>query len=502
MGTGARLGALGRHAKAVCAILTFAALLLVLPATAGAYLYWGNLAEPASIGRASLDGTGVNDSFLPGNKYVAGVAVDSRHVYWANNLGGTIGRANLDGTGVNQSFIPGTPVVADVAVDGQFIYWTNLGADSIGRANLDGSGVNLNFIVGANDPRGIEVTAQHVYWSNETSIGRANRDGSGVNQNFIVAPGTIYGLAANSQFIYWGSSGTSVGRANLDGSAPNPAFISGGSLPWGVAVDSQFIYWVNDGSGTMGRANLDGSGVNQSFIPNLPSALGLAVDSLPHGSATKVSCSPSPLTLPGTATCTATVGDTGPFASAPGPTPATGTVSFTTNSGSFSPAASCGLVPTVLGEASCQVTFAPAGAGAAAISVAYPGDSFHGGSSGLTALSVQAAPSSSPLTVVAKPSNRFKMAKPVLNLKKGIAIVPVTVEAPGKLVLSGKKVVFCAKLAKAAGSKVNLLAIPKKNLRERLKEEGSAKTAVRVIFTPTGGEPRTTNLSLTLRLRP
>jgi len=78
------------------------------------------------------------------------VAVDSGHIYWTNNNFGppsTIGRANLDGTGVNQNFIM---FVAGqgVAVDSGHIYWTNagVGVNTIGRANLDGTGVNQSFI--------------------------------------------------------------------------------------------------------------------------------------------------------------------------------------------------------------------------------------------------------------------------------------------------------------------------------------------------------------------
>jgi hypothetical protein len=36
-----------------------------------------------------------------------GLAVDGQHVYWANNLANTIGRANLNGSGADQSFITG-----------------------------------------------------------------------------------------------------------------------------------------------------------------------------------------------------------------------------------------------------------------------------------------------------------------------------------------------------------------------------------------------------------
>jgi virginiamycin B lyase len=33
--------------------------------------------------------------------------VDASHVYWSSYSSSTIGRANLDGTGVNESFITG-----------------------------------------------------------------------------------------------------------------------------------------------------------------------------------------------------------------------------------------------------------------------------------------------------------------------------------------------------------------------------------------------------------
>jgi len=43
--------------------------------------------------------------------------VDGGHVYWTNFTGGSIGRANLDGTGADQSFITGASSPGGVAVD-------------------------------------------------------------------------------------------------------------------------------------------------------------------------------------------------------------------------------------------------------------------------------------------------------------------------------------------------------------------------------------------------
>jgi hypothetical protein len=48
-----------------------------------------------------------NPPFRGGANIPLGVAVDGQHVYWMNCASGTIGRADLDGSGVNQSFISG-----------------------------------------------------------------------------------------------------------------------------------------------------------------------------------------------------------------------------------------------------------------------------------------------------------------------------------------------------------------------------------------------------------
>ena len=88
-------------------------------------------------------------------------------MYWANQganqTGTTIGRANLDGTGANQSFIGGAHSPAGIAVNGPYIYWANFGGThgvagtTIGRARLNGTGVNQSFVKGAKTPVGVFV---------------------------------------------------------------------------------------------------------------------------------------------------------------------------------------------------------------------------------------------------------------------------------------------------------------------------------------------------------
>ena len=139
---------------------------LALAAASGprshAFIYWAN-SGGQTIGRANLNGTGVNQRFIRGASVPCAVAVDGAHLYWGDeSLGTTIGRANLNGTGVNRSFIKGASPGGScgVAVDGAHIYWANNNFKSgttIGRANLDGTGVNQRFIRGAKSPCGVAV---------------------------------------------------------------------------------------------------------------------------------------------------------------------------------------------------------------------------------------------------------------------------------------------------------------------------------------------------------
>ena len=300
------------------AVLLLAALLVAFLAVApraDAFVFWTKL---GGIGRANLDGTGVDQSFitLKGGRTVAnGVAVDASHVYWSHyTIGattGAIGRANLDGTKVDGTFIPDAGRhPGGVAVDDAHIYWANaettnspqLNGGSIGRANLDGSGVDQQFIpggspFGVSEARGPAVNASHIYWSETTAtIGRANLDGTGIEDSFIEFPGgepTIpLAVAVDSDHVYWANLGEgagptadgTIGRASIDGTGVERGFLTGVGTPTGVAVDDAHIYWThlgqgNPSNGTIGRASIDGTGVERGFITGVGTPSALAVDS-------------------------------------------------------------------------------------------------------------------------------------------------------------------------------------------------------------------------------
>jgi hypothetical protein len=300
------------HRRVGGALLLAALLLLALAFAprAGAAVYWSNTTDtsvvpvvPGTIGRANLDGTGVNQAFI-GGAQARGVASDGAHLYWTNGANRSIGRANLDGTGVNQNFITGVDSNA-VAVDAAHIYWDTRDG-SIGRANLDGSGVNPSFIPQVGAVFGVAVDQAHVYWSTFNSIGQANLDGTGANQSFILfdpVSDLPCGVAVDAGHVYWANGLGTIGRANLDGTAANPNFVqvgqAGEDLTCGVAVDSAHLYWAHgalnppDTGDGIGRANLDGTGANPTFITT-PQPLGVAVDAAgqavtPHPAVSTVS---------------------------------------------------------------------------------------------------------------------------------------------------------------------------------------------------------------------
>ena len=167
-----------------------------------------------------------------------------------------------------------------MAVDGKHIYWANLGTHSIARANLDGTEVDIHFIDGVVYPQGVAVTPHYVYWSEtETTIGRASLDGSNIDREFVTGAESPDLMDRYRGFLYWSNQhGGSIGRASLKGTPRQPDFIAGATKPLGVAVDASGIYWADNGTGTVGHANLDGSAVKPSYITEARAPIGIAID--------------------------------------------------------------------------------------------------------------------------------------------------------------------------------------------------------------------------------
>jgi virginiamycin B lyase len=275
---------LARRASLLLGALALAT--LSFAARADAFIYW--LDYGGTIGRANLDGTAVDQSFITGGSsgIGGGVAVNRRHIYWANSGNGTIGRAGLDGTRVDQRFITGANKPLGVALDRNNVYWANSGNGTIGRAGLKSGGVvEQDFITGtgAGTPSGVAVDAAHVYWANDDasgvgSIGRANLDGTGVDPNFIA---TTDGMAVtvDGGYIYWIGDPSGIGRADVHLTGVEQTFIP--VVPgdhFGVAVNATHIYWSFADVGKIGIANVDGTAADENHITGLEDPGGVAID--------------------------------------------------------------------------------------------------------------------------------------------------------------------------------------------------------------------------------
>ena len=86
-----------------------------------------------------------------------------------------------------------------------------------------------------------------------------------------------------------------------------------------------------------------------------------------------------------------------------------------------------------------------------------------------------------------------------LKKEKGTAVLPVTVSAPGSLVMTGKGVVKVTKSVKRAG-KVQLLVKAKGKSMKKLVRTGKVTVTSNVTLTPSDGNPISKTKKITLRL--
>jgi hypothetical protein len=239
------------------------------------------LLTPA-IGRANIDGSGSQLNFIPTT--AKWTAVDSGHVYWTDTEAGTIGRAQLDGSNPEPSFISGLESPEGIAVDSGHIYWAEArdheeGHGTIGRATLAGGTVEKEFITGASGPHGLAVNSEFIYWAANNGIGRATIAGGSPEQSFIAGEND-WGIAVNATNLYWIDQpeffGSSLYEYGVDGHYVNQGSVDKGAH--GLAVDANHVYWSDGGNGTIVRSELDLSNVDPKFIEGVHGVFGVAAD--------------------------------------------------------------------------------------------------------------------------------------------------------------------------------------------------------------------------------
>lgn len=269
------------------------ALLMVAP-SAGAFIYFTN-PSTNSIGRASIDGSGVDPNFIPTGISPCGVAIDDQYVYFSNlNFGGpgnaTVGRATLEGGSVNPNLITGGTGTCGVATPGNgVLFWTNMDADSIGTGNNDGTGVNQSLIGPsvANKPFSIAALGSQLFWLNAGDDKIYDSPTSGQDPSRLIESPFVNGaggIAVTSSKVYWALDPmTASGRIlSIDPGGGTPSDVVT-NIPdlCGVATDGTYLYWGGDG--VIGRALLNGTDVDMDFAtlgtgPGAPDPCSLAVD--------------------------------------------------------------------------------------------------------------------------------------------------------------------------------------------------------------------------------
>jgi hypothetical protein len=272
--TGTRKGTLQAAGTAAAATARLAG----TGAPAG-HLYWAN--DAGTISEVPLAG-GPATTLVTGQNGPVGVAVDSSHIYWADNGAGTIDETNRDGTGGVTTLVTGQNYPVTVAVDSSHIYWANYLAGTINEAPLAG-GPATTLVSGQTHPQGVAVYGSYLYWANACNA-NCQYD-TGTIQRAPLAGGTATtlvtglfdptGIAVNSSHLYWTDAGTINQAPRAGGTATT--LVTGQGDPFGIAVDGSHLYWANwNGSGTIDQANLDGTGIT-TLVTGQKQSEGLAV---------------------------------------------------------------------------------------------------------------------------------------------------------------------------------------------------------------------------------
>ncbi len=483
-----KLRALGATAVAV----VLSSLLLSSVAQAADSVYWTNHGTPDAISFAGLAGGGGGDLPITASTLSnpRGVAINpaTNKIYWANETNNTIAVANLDGSGA--AVLPTTGATLSgprgVAINPATnkIYWANNTNNTIGFANLDGSGAGGQLsTTGAtlSGPWGVAIdpAANKIYWANETNntIGFANLDGSGaggqlpIGAGFLAAPAGLAIDKATGQ-IFW-ANGNSIGFANLSGSNGGLLVTTGATLgtPEGVAVDpvAGKVYWGKESGTSISFANVNNTGGGGDVVstgattssPSFPALLKAPVGT----GAPAITATGS---APGaTLSCTQGTWEADLLGSFLFHAPQAFATQWLSNGQPVLGASTSSVVPTGVGNYSCQVSAKNAAGSTAQTS-----------------------------TTVAL----FKLGKASLKKKKGTALLTVTVPGAGSLKLTGKSLVKrTAKRTATTKGNVKLTVKAKGKKLKKLKANGKVKVKAKITFTPASGTGGTQTKSLTLR---
>ncbi len=234
------------------------------------------------------------------------VAVAGRTIYWIDDAGG-IGRAQLDGSAVEEGWLPFAHAVA-LTADAAHLYWVRDG-DAIARADLDGGGFEPDLVLGA-EAVDVAVDAGHVYWADAAhgAIGRAQLDGAGAEPAWAVVGGAPRSLVAADGALFWADpAADEIFRMPLAAPVPTASWVSGDGADHLAAAGGRLLWTTADGF--VGRARTtDPVSDPASFATGYATITGLAADERPGRPTVHGSASPSTVTAGTAITPAITIG--------------------------------------------------------------------------------------------------------------------------------------------------------------------------------------------------
>lgn len=245
---------------------------------AGPYLFWRNPSN--TIGRAKLDGSDIRPNHIASG-HGDGLASDGTYLYFIGPdgpAGRHIGRANLDGTGINDTFIAlaADMWVSEIAATASNLFWVGTD-DDIWRANLNGTG-QTKIVTTTNQVGALAANGTHIFWAEDPNgaavkIQRATTSGASISSAFVTGSGNRYNagrIAVDATSVYH-SHEHAIWRAPIAGGALGSPLVTGvNRRPWSVAADQAHVYWAmgeryRDEDRTIRRASL--SGVEEAALP-------------------------------------------------------------------------------------------------------------------------------------------------------------------------------------------------------------------------------------------
>jgi hypothetical protein len=172
------------------------------------------------------------------------MAVTDDYIFWVTS-DAVVGRANIDGTGVNTSLVTATNEFSwDIYARGSYIYWAfqdeDTGVNGIHRANLQGK-YETRMLYGKSstwDAKGIWVGPTFIYWANGMYLNRSLQPLGGIAES-IAGFSMRHGLASDGDYFYSTSSSGIVRVAPWD--SYGLPITSAVSNPWDVEADTATV---------------------------------------------------------------------------------------------------------------------------------------------------------------------------------------------------------------------------------------------------------------------